>query len=163
MDLHLTDKVVIVTGGAKGIGAAAVELFAREGAIPVIVGRSPETGTTLLEKIGAAGDRGLMIASELSEVEARLSAEPRYYIPEDRIAEVEDGIQNGDIIAATSTVTGLDIAHTGIALWSNGRLHLLHAPLAGGVVQISQAPLAERIQRIGGQDGVMVARPLEAR
>ncbi len=101
--------------------------------------------------------------SELSEVEARLSAEPRYYIPEDRIAEVEDGIQNGDIIAATSTVTGLDIAHTGIALWRDGRLHLLHAPLAGGVVQISEAPLAERIQRIAGQDGVMVARPLEAR
>ena len=39
-------------------------------------------------------------------------------------------------------------------------MHLLHAPLAGGVVQISEAPLAERIQRIGGQDGVMVARPL---
>jgi len=101
--------------------------------------------------------------TELREVEARLSAEPRYYIPEDRIAMIEDGIQDGDIIAATSTVAGLDIAHTGIALWRDGRLHLLHAPLAGGVVQISEVPLAERIQRISGQDGVMVARPLEAR
>ncbi len=100
---------------------------------------------------------------ELEEVEARLSAEPRYYIPEDRINLIEDQIQNGDIIAATSTVAGLDIAHTGIALWRAGRLHLLHAPLAGGVVQISEAPLAERIVRIGGQDGLMVARPLEAR
>jgi hypothetical protein len=99
---------------------------------------------------------------ELKAVEARLNAEPRYYIPEDRIALVEDRIQDGDIIAATSTVAGLDIAHTGIALWKDGRLHLLHAPLAGGVVQISEVPLAERIQRIGGQDGVMVARPLEA-
>ena len=99
----------------------------------------------------------------LREVEARLSAEPRYYIPEDRIALIEDRIQDGDIIAATSTVAGLDIAHTGIALWRDGRLHLLHAPLAGGVVQISEMPLAERIQRIDGQDGVMVARPLEAR
>ena len=93
----------------------------------------------------------------------RLSAEPRYYIPEGRIAMVEAGIQDGDIIAATSTVSGLDIAHTGIALWRDGRLYLLHAPLAGGVVQISEEPLAERIGRIGGQDGVMVARPLEAR
>jgi hypothetical protein len=101
--------------------------------------------------------------AELREIEVRLSAQPRYYIPEDRIAAVEDRIQDGDIIAATSTVTGLDIAHTGIALWRDGRLHLLHAPLAGGVVQISEVPLAERIQRIGGQDGVMVARPLEAR
>ena len=99
--------------------------------------------------------------TELRAVEERLSAQPRYYIPEDRIAGVESGIQDGDIIAATSTVRGLDIAHTGIALWRNGRLHLLHAPLAGGVVQISEVPLAERIQRIRGQDGVMVARPTE--
>ena len=99
--------------------------------------------------------------AELKEVEASLNAQPRYYIPQDRIALVEDRIQDGDIIAATSSVAGLDIAHTGIALWKDGRLHLLHAPLAGGVVQISEVPLAERIQRIGGQDGVMVARPLE--
>lgn len=74
MDLHLTDKVVIITGGAKGIGAAAVELFAREDAIPVIVGRSPDVGTALLERIGATGERGLMIEAELSEVEACRSA-----------------------------------------------------------------------------------------
>jgi L-fucose dehydrogenase len=70
MDLHLTDKVVIVTGGAKGIGAGCVELFAREGAIPVIVGRSPEAGAVLLERLGATGGRGLMIEAELSDVEA---------------------------------------------------------------------------------------------
>lgn len=70
MDLHLTDKVVIVTGGAKGIGAAAVELFAQEGAIPVIVGRSPAIGNGLLEDLGATGERGLMIETELTEVEA---------------------------------------------------------------------------------------------
>ena len=73
--------------------------------------------------------------TELTETEARLNAEPRYYIPQDRIASIEDQIQDGDIIAATSTVAGLDIAHTGIALWQDGRLHLLHAPLVGGVVQ----------------------------
>ncbi len=101
--------------------------------------------------------------TELKDAEARLSAGPRYYIPEDRIAMVEDRILDGDIIAATSTVAGLDIAHTGIALWRDGRLHLLHAPLVGGVVQISEVPLAERIQRIGGQDGVMVARPTDVR
>ena len=101
--------------------------------------------------------------TELIQVEARLNTEPRYYIPEDRIAGVEDLIQDGDIIAATSTVQGLDIAHTGIALWRDGRLHLLHAPLVDGVVEISEVPLAERIQRIGGQDGMMVARPTEVR
>ena len=70
MDLNLKDKVVIVTGGAKGIGAAAVETFAREGAIPVIVGRSPDTGSALLKRIGADSPRGLMIETELTDVGA---------------------------------------------------------------------------------------------
>lgn len=95
----------------------------------------------------------------IREKEAELSSFPRYMIPENRIADVADQIRNGDVIAATSTVPGLDIAHTGLALWVDGRLHLMHAPLVGSVVEISEVPLAERIQRIEAQDGIMVARP----
>ena len=47
MDLGLTDKIIIVTGGAKGIGAAAVRSFAAEGAKVVITGRSPAEGIAL--------------------------------------------------------------------------------------------------------------------
>ncbi|MCX7277540.1 MAG: SDR family oxidoreductase [Burkholderiales bacterium] len=43
MDLHLKNKVVIVTGGASGIGAAISLTLAQEGAIPVILGKSPMT------------------------------------------------------------------------------------------------------------------------
>jgi hypothetical protein len=95
------------------------------------------------------------------EAEARLSAAGRAYVPEERIAEVAERIRDGDIIAATSTVAGLDVAHTGLALRIDGRLHLLHAPLVGDSVEISEVPLAERILDISGQDGIMVARPVE--
>ena len=44
MDLQLKDKIVLVTGGAKGIGAAIVRAAAGEGAIPVIVDRDAEAG-----------------------------------------------------------------------------------------------------------------------
>lgn len=66
MDLNLRDKVVVVTGGAKGIGAACVEGFAGEGAIPVIVGRSPENGRELVEKCGV----GKVIECELTSEDA---------------------------------------------------------------------------------------------
>ena len=45
MDLQLKDKVIIVTGGGSGIGAAVSEVLAEEGAIPVILTRrAPEPG-----------------------------------------------------------------------------------------------------------------------
>jgi L-fucose dehydrogenase len=58
MDLQLKDQVVIVTGGAKGIGAAIVRACAAEAAIPVIVDRDAEAGKQLqaeLQKTAACG------------------------------------------------------------------------------------------------------------
>ncbi len=99
--------------------------------------------------------------ARVREAERRLSAAGRWYVPQDRIAAVAQRIHDGDIIAATSTVAGLDVAHTGIALWVDGTLRLMHAPLVGDSVQISEIPLADRIEGIGGQDGIMVARPVD--
>ena len=99
------------------------------------------------------------VVGEIERAEARLSARPRYFIGEEHIEDAAGGIADGDIIAATSTVDGLDIAHTGLALVRDGSVFLLHAPLVGSEVQISEVPLSERVQRIGGQDGIMVARP----
>ena len=42
MDLLLKDKVIIVTGGAKGIGEGITQVLAKEDALPVIIGRSEE-------------------------------------------------------------------------------------------------------------------------
>lgn len=96
----------------------------------------------------------------IRDVEARLdSGPPRVVLPKDRIVAAADGIEDGDVIAASSTVPGLDVVHTGFAVWERGRLHLLHAPLQGSVVEISPRPLAERIQAITSQGGILVARP----
>src|SRR5262245_49089364 len=52
MDLNLKDKIIIVTGGAKGIGAGITRSLAVEGAIPVIVGRNAEDNDAIIKEIG---------------------------------------------------------------------------------------------------------------
>jgi NAD(P)-dependent dehydrogenase (short-subunit alcohol dehydrogenase family) len=67
MDLHLQSKVIIVTGGYSGIGEAVVREAAREGAIPIIVGRSGEKGKALETELRTQGYECLAIQAELSE------------------------------------------------------------------------------------------------
>jgi hypothetical protein len=106
--------------------------------------------------------RRLGVPTAIRAMERRLNdAGPRWYLPEERIAAAASGIQDGDLIAATSTLPGLDVAHTGLALWQDGKLHLLHAPLVGKEVEISNVPLADRIAGIKTQDGIMVARVIK--
>ncbi len=97
----------------------------------------------------------------IMDTEFQLSGMTRFRIPEGEISILASSIQNGDIIAATSTVDGLDVAHTGLAYWQGTELHLLHAPLVGESVEVSRLPLGERILRLTGQDGIRVARPQE--
>ncbi|MGE0442766.1 MAG: N-acetylmuramoyl-L-alanine amidase-like domain-containing protein [Gemmatimonadales bacterium] len=102
------------------------------------------------------------VFAAIADRERILNADPgRWYLPKAAIAAAAAGIHDGDVIAATSTLPGLDVAHTGIALWVDGTLHLLHAPLVGKNVEISTLPLADRIRDIKSQDGIMVARPVD--
>jgi len=64
MDLQLGNKVIIVTGGAKGIGEGIVEVLANEGAIPVIVGRNESDNKKALQKIE---NKGFQVAAELTQ------------------------------------------------------------------------------------------------
>ena len=66
MDLHLRDKVVIVTGGASGIGAAITAQLAREQAVPVVFDRSP-LRPGFAEEIGALCPAFGFIQLELSD------------------------------------------------------------------------------------------------
>lgn len=116
--------------------------------------------TTHIESYRQLANRNNVTA--IQRTEADLSSLVRYKIPEDDLQEWTSEIHNGDVIAATSTVDGLDVAHTGIAYWQGSELHLLHAPLVGEVVEVSARPLADRILRIQGQDGIRVVRPVEA-
>lgn len=67
MDLGLKDKIIIVTGGAKGIGEGIVKLLANEGAIAVIVGRNEADNNKTVNAIESSGGRAFAVTAELSE------------------------------------------------------------------------------------------------
>ena len=67
MDLLLKDKVIIVTGGAKGIGEGIVKVLAKEGAIPVIVGRNQDDNQKTANAVLAEGGKAIQVVAELSD------------------------------------------------------------------------------------------------
>jgi L-fucose dehydrogenase len=76
MDLQLKDKVVLVTGGAKGIGEAITRGCAREGATPVFVDKDAEAGKRLQTELVIAGATCSFICADVLSVEnCRLAVE----------------------------------------------------------------------------------------
>jgi L-fucose dehydrogenase len=64
MHLNLDKKIMIVTGGAKGIGEGIVKVLAAENAIPVIIGRSEKDNLKTLESIN---NKGFQVVAELTD------------------------------------------------------------------------------------------------
>lgn len=69
MDLQLKTKVVLITGGAKGIGAAITRAAVREGAIPVIIDRDAQACEKIASEVKIAGGRSHHVVVELQSAE----------------------------------------------------------------------------------------------
>ena len=67
MDLNLNSKVIIVTGGAKGIGEGIAQVLAAEGAIVAIIGRNTADNASTVAAIEAAGGKAFGVTAELSD------------------------------------------------------------------------------------------------
>lgn len=70
MDLQLKDKIIVVSGGAKGIGEGIVKILAQEDAIPVIIGRNENDNLKTLNAIINAGGKCFQVVAELTKPEA---------------------------------------------------------------------------------------------
>ena len=98
------------------------------------------------------------LVEEIRKTENEINKRELFFIPETNIQQLEDQIQNGDLIAITTKIKGLDISHVGIAIHVNNRLHLMHASSKAKKVVISDIPLAEMLMHSKYQSGIMVAR-----
>lgn len=97
----------------------------------------------------------------IQQQEEAINKRALVHIPKEDVATIADTIQSGDVIAITSDIPGMDIAHTGIAIRQDGNLHFMHAPIMGSKVMITPKTLAEYLAGNKKQLGIMVARPLE--
>lgn len=68
MDLQLTDKVIVVTGGDKGIGRAIAQVLAQEGALPFIISRKEKDCQSCIAAIESEGGRADYAIAELTNL-----------------------------------------------------------------------------------------------
>ena len=70
MDLQLNNKVILVSGGAKGIGLGICQQLIQEGAIPVIAGRDALDNQKAVAQLTTNGGQAFAIVAELSDPDA---------------------------------------------------------------------------------------------
>ncbi|MDO7171638.1 SDR family oxidoreductase [Mariniflexile sp. AS56] len=112
MNLQLENKVIIVTGGSKGIGLGIVESLLRENAIPVIVTRNKESVVEVLETFKEQGHDVFYALAELTDPEQCKSAVAEVVSKYGRIdglvnnAGVNDGVglESGDYEGFMSSI-----------------------------------------------------------
>lgn len=141
----LKDKVVIVTGGARGIGRACVEIFAADGAKVVFSDLSEENGSEAEATIRAAGGNVLFVQGNMaSEADVIRMVDT---------AVAQHGRVDGAVNNAGVAMTGqpfhkletadwqrvIDINLTGVFLCSKFETRAMMATGGGAIVNISSA------------------------
>jgi hypothetical protein len=100
------------------------------------------------------------VFDDIQEIERRISRTPRQVVPIERVPKVAPRLETGDVLGFATRIPGLDVTHTAFAYREKqGALRVLHAPLSGGVVEITRATLPEYVAAIRRSTGILVARP----
>lgn len=96
----------------------------------------------------------------IAQQEKEISAKGFMYFPKSNIANLYHNLQPGDIIALTSSIDGVDVNHVGIIIKKGNEFHLLHAPLSGKKVLVSDGPITDFLKPQSKNSGIMIARPV---
>lgn len=96
----------------------------------------------------------------IAEQEKVLTGSGFMYFPKNNIPNLYKNLQHGDIIALTSSIDGVDINHVGIIIKKGNEFYLLHAPLSGKKVLVSELPITDFLKPASKNNGIMIARPV---
>lgn len=97
--------------------------------------------------------------ARMKAIEKALSGQEIHYLPKEQLPY--NGlawIKNGDIIAITTNIPGLDVSHLGIAFYVEGKLTLLHASSKDGKVVVSKKTLSQMLKDNDKSTGIRVLR-----
>ncbi len=98
--------------------------------------------------------------SIVEEQEKEISSKDYFYIPKENISEKMHLLREGDIIGLTTSIEGLDVAHVGVLVEVDGKLHLMHASQSSLKVEVSEEPLSSFLKPNSKNTGIMIARPV---
>lgn len=99
-----------------------------------------------------------VFVKEIASCEMQISKIKLKMTPKNELKTIEKLIENGDIIAITTSISGLDITHVGIAKHHRNELHFIHASSTCKKVVLSDKPLSQYLMDIKKHTGVVVCR-----
>jgi len=101
------------------------------------------------------------LVPKIAIAEQNINGQSFKYIPEESIANtrlLRSVILDGDIIATTTTIKGLDIQHLGFAVWKKDGLHMLNASSLRHKVVEEPMTLRDYLRRQKSMTGVRIVR-----
>lgn len=100
---------------------------------------------------------------QIRAMEARVNGLPRWYIPREKLAEVEERIQSGDILCLATSIDGLDYSHVVIAYREKpgAPLGFIHASTSAKKVIVEPRSLQAYLQANKRATGISVLRVSE--
>ncbi|MFR9165334.1 MAG: N-acetylmuramoyl-L-alanine amidase-like domain-containing protein [Dysgonomonas sp.] len=101
--------------------------------------------------------------NKIKKIESRLNKNGGYYvILKDKLRDVLNLVQNGDIVFFSTTINGLDFSHTGI-IYNDGKrpLTFIHASSDAKKTVIERKSLEEYVDKSGKCNGVAILRLIE--
>lgn len=101
---------------------------------------------------------------KIKEMENSITGKTYKFIPKSKVNEsslLRKVIQDGDIIATTTSLSGLDIQHLGFAIWHKDGLHMLNASSLHHKVVEEKMTLYEYLQKQKTMTGIRIIRPRE--